>query len=134
MNNSIRILICLLTILMFLGCKEKLSEPISFFEQYDFNSREYSIEFYGLEGRRIDDFNNFYINDVETLNKMKKQWVFTSKSHVMPCGYGYGLNLIKDNKVVKKALINIDCEYMDGWIHFPKEYLEDHKSHFIRMK
>lgn len=134
MKTVVKLFYVMFIFTLIFSCKEKLAEPISYFENYDFNSGEYIIKVYGLEGRHIDNFNNFYISDVETLNKIKKQWVFTDKSHVMPCGYGYSLNVIKDSIVVKKALINIDCEYMDGWIHFPKEYLEDHKSHFIRMK
>ncbi|MBD3905268.1 hypothetical protein NAL32_07265 [Chryseobacterium sp. Ch-15] len=133
MKLTIRILITILSLTIVSNCNEKLSQPISFFEDYDLTSGKYKLEIYHVEGEIIDDFKNFYIDDPETLNKMKKQWIFKYKSEVMPCGFGYELHLIEDKKVIKKTLINIDCEYMSGWVYFPKEYLTDHKNHFKRI-
>ncbi|WP_159477073.1 hypothetical protein [Chryseobacterium sp. 18068] len=129
-----RIVIAIFSLIILSNCKKKLLQPISFFENYDLNSGKYKLEAYQVEGKIIDDYKKFYIDDPEVLNKMKKQWVFKYKSEVMPCGFGYELHLIKDKKIIKKTLVNIDCEYMEGWIYFPKEYLTDHKNHFKRIK
>lgn len=133
MKPPIRILISILSLIILSNCKEKLSQTISFFEGYDLNSGKYRLKGYHIDGKSINGFKKFYIDDPETLSKMKKQWVFKYKSEVMPCGFDYELHLVENNKIVKKALINIDCEYMQGWIHFPKEYLIDHKNHFKRI-
>jgi len=65
--------------------------------------------------------------------KMKKQWMFNEKADIMPCGYGYELYLVNESKMIKNVAINIDCEYMSGWIKFPKEFLTDHKKSFKKM-
>lgn len=119
--------------LLFTNCREKLEEPVSFFENYDVSSGRYKLEIHQVEGELIDDFRNFYIDDPLTLNKMKRQWVFKYKSDIKSCGYGYLIALKEDNKSIKQTLVNLDCEYMSGWIYFPKKYLLDHKNHFKRI-
>lgn len=134
MKNTVRILIVIFSLLLLYNCKEKLSKPISFFENYDLNSGKYRLEVNQVEGEIIDDFKRFYIDDPETLSKMQKQWIFKYKSSVQPCGYGYSIVLKENNKILKQTFVNLDCEYMSGWIYFPKEYLTDHKDHFVKMK
>ncbi|WP_131725552.1 MULTISPECIES: hypothetical protein [unclassified Chryseobacterium] len=116
------------------SCREKLTEPISFFENYDLSSGRYRLDFYNIDGVAIDNFKNFYIDDPTTLLKIQLQWIFKYKSDIQPCGYGYSIELKENNKVIKQTLINLDCEYMSGWIHFPKEFLTDHKNHFKTLK
>lgn len=129
-----KILIIISTISLFSSCKEKLSKSVSFFEDYDLNSGRYRLEVNQVEGQIIGDFKNFYIDDIATLIKMQKQWVFKYKSSVKSCGYGYSIALKENSKTIKQSFINIDCEYMSGWIYFPKEYLTDHKNHFKRIR
>lgn len=93
----------------------------------------YKLLVCGQEGEHIDNYSDFYIDDVQTLQEIKKQWVFKNKSKVSPCGYGYSVVLVDDKAILKKTLVNIDCEYMSGWIYFPKAYLEDHKGSFKKM-
>jgi len=133
MKPPIRILISIISLIILSNCKEKLPQTISFFENYDLNSGKYRLEAYQVEGKSIDGFKNFYIDNAETLSKIKKQWVFKYKSEIMPCGFEYELHLVENHKIVKKTLVNIDCEYMEGWIYFPKEYLTDYKNHFKRI-
>src|SRR5690606_10168096 len=123
----------LFSFLIFLGCSEKLPSEVTFFENYDMNSGKYKILIYGSEGEWIEGYRDFYIDDIQTLEKIKKQWVFRKKSEVMSCGYSYILYLVDENTVLKNESINIACEYMTGWIKFPKEYLTEHKSSFKRM-
>ena len=40
---------------------------------------------------------------------------------------------VNEDSVLNRKSVNIDCEYMGGWIHFPKSYLEDYKDSFVRM-
>ncbi|MCX8523644.1 hypothetical protein OF897_06880 [Chryseobacterium formosus] len=128
------ILVAIIALVLFSSCKEKLAEPILFFENYDLKSGKYRLEGHQIEGEIIDDFTNFYIDDPETLITMQKQWIFKYKSGIQPCGYGYSIVLKENNKIIKQTLVNIDCEYMSGWIYFPKEYLTDYKNHFVKMK
>ena len=128
-------ILLIFTLILFAGCYEKLSNKITFFEGYDFSTGDYKLLVFGLEGLWIDDYIDFYIDDIETLQKMQKQWVFKYKTDVMACGYGYNVMLVDSNEVVEETWVNIesDCEYMSGWIRFPKSYLSDHKTHFKRM-
>lgn len=64
---------------------------------------------------------------------MQKQWVFKYKTDASPCGYGYKIQLVNSNSVLNETSVNIDCEYMSGWIYFPKNYLTDYKNSFVRM-
>lgn len=96
-------IILLIFVLLFSGCNEKLTEEIWFFEDYDVENGEYKLVGYGLEGETIEGYDNFYIDDTETLKKMKKQWVFNKKSKIQPCGYGYALYLVDENEILKKT-------------------------------
>jgi len=125
----------ILIIFIFFSCHGRLSEEFKFFENYDLSTGEYKLLVFGTEGTWIDDYQDFYIDDIEVLKKMQKQWVFKRKSAVMPCGYGYIIMLVDENKVLNERAVNIDwdCSYMSGWLHFPKRYLSGYKTHFKRM-
>ena len=127
--------ILFVSIILLCSCRGKLSEEIVFFENYDLSTGEYKLLVFGEEGLWIDDYQDFYIDDIETLKKMQKQWIFKYKSDISACGYGYSIMLVDSDKVLKEAAVNIerDCEYMSGWIYFPKKYLSDHKTYFKRM-
>jgi len=126
-------ILLIFTLILFAGCYEKLSNKITFFEGYDFSTGDYKLLVFGTEGLWIDDYIDFYIDDIETLKKMQKQWVFKYRTKTLACGYGYIVMLVDNNEVVKETEVNIECEYMGAWIHFPKSYLSDHKTHFKRM-
>ena len=119
-------------ILLFIGC-EKLPSEIKFFENYDLSTGEYKLLVFGTEGEWIDDYRNFYIDDIGVLKKMQKEWVFKYKSDILACGYGYIVMLVNADEVLKEVAVNIECEYMTGWVRFPKQYLSNHKKHFKRM-
>jgi len=116
-----------------IGCKEKLSEEYDFFGGKDLSNGKYKLLVYGTEGEWIDDFQDFYIDDITTLQNMQKQWTFKYKTDPWACGYGYFLKFVDDKSVLNRKAVNIDCEYLAGWIYFPRNYLEDHKSSFKRM-
>ena len=115
------------------GCKEKLSEEYRFFGNRDLKSGDYKLIVIGTEGSWIEDYRNFYIDDVETLCQMQEQWVFKYKTTPQACGYGYNIRLVYKDKVLEEKSVNIDCEYMTGWIFFPRNYLTDHIHSFKRM-
>lgn len=133
MRKKLIQIITLIVVLSMTSCYKSLDEKIVFFEGIDFDSGNYKLLVYGTEGDWIEDYQDFYIDDIQTLNEIKKQWVFTKKSDAMPCGYGYNLELVNQSKILKSTSINIDCEYMSGWIRFPKKYLTDHKKSFKKM-
>ena len=125
--------ILLLTLLTLFGCKERLSEEYRFFGNYDLKNGDYKLIVIGTEGAWIEDYCDFYIDDVETLERMQDQWVFKYKTTPMSCGYGYNIRLVNEDKTVEEKSVNVDCEYMTGWIFFPKNYLTDHIQSFKRM-
>jgi len=131
MNFYSKILLVSIT-LLFAGC-ERLPSEIKFFENYDLSTGEYKLLVFGTEGEWIDDYRDFYIDDIEVLKKMQKEWVFKYKSDILACGYGYIVMLVNSDEVLKEVAVNIDCEYMTGWIRFPKRYLSNYKAHFKRM-
>ena len=125
---------CVLVLLiLLLGCKDVLEKEQVIFKEYDFSTGNYKLLFYGQENKRIEGFDNFYIDDIETLEKIKKHWIIRYKSDVMPCGYTYAITLEKNNIISKEFLVNLDCEYMTGWFHFPKSYITDYKRSFKKM-
>ena len=131
MNFYPKILLISIT-LLFIGC-EKLPSEIKFFENYDLSTGEYKLLVFGTEGEWIDDYQDFYIDDIKVLKKMRKEWVFKHKSDILACGYGYIVMLVNADEVLKEVAVNIECEYMTGWVRFPKQYLSNHKKHFKRM-
>lgn len=128
-----KILFILFLTFSILSCKEKLEKELIFFENIDFDSGDYKIYVFASEGTWIDDYMDFVIEDIETLNEIKERWVFKEKLPPTACGYGYNLKLVDKEKIIKSFSINIDCEYMTGWIVFPKEYLSDYKHSFIKL-
>lgn len=128
-----KFLFFLLSIFLLISCKEKLNEEYHFFNLENFDSGKYKLLVFGLEGEWIDDFRDFYIDDISTLKQMQQQWTFKYKSEVMPCGYGYKIVLVNKEEIINEKYINIDCEYMSGWIYFPENYLSDYKSSFKKM-
>nr|WKN37410.1 hypothetical protein K4G66_01640 [Tunicatimonas sp. TK19036] len=129
-----KLIILLLLVIDLVGCHEKLDEELVYFEDVDFSSGDYKIYVFATEGEWIEDYKNFIIDDIEILNEIKKRWVFEHKIPPSACGYGYNLKLVDNEKIVKSTSINVDCEYMSGWIEFPKEYLSDYKSAFERLE
>lgn len=112
------------------GCTESLDKEIVFFDKIDFNSGNYKIYVFASEGAWIKDYKDFVIEDIETLNKIKDKWVFKNKVPPTSCGYGYNLKLVDTTNILKSVNINFDCEYMSGWIQFPKEYLSEFTESF----
>jgi len=127
--------ILFVSIILLCSCRGRLPEEIKFFENYDLSTGGYKLLVFGEEGQWIDDYRDFYIDDTEVLRKMQKQWVFKYQSDIMACGYGYLIMLVDRDNVLKEVAVNIecDCEYMTGWVYFPRRYLSDYKTHFKRM-
>ncbi len=120
--------IFLFTFLLQISCKEKLEKEFRFFDIENLDSGNVKLLIYRLEGSKFQ--NDFYIDDINVLKTMQNQWIFTKKSKIWSCGFDHRLVLMDGNKIVQEKLINLDCEYMSGWIYFPKEYLLDNKSNF----
>ena len=129
-RKSILTLVALVT---FFGCKERLDKEYRFFGDHDVQNGSYKLLVFGSEGTWIDDYRDFYIDDPATLSKMKDQWIFKYRTDMMLCGFGYIVKLVDEDKIVAETAINLDCEYIEGWIYFPEDYLRDHISSFKRL-
>lgn len=127
------LLVLVLLFFSSIGCKKELPNELLFFENHPVENGKYRLYFLGTEGEWIEGYKDFYIDNIPTLVQMKKQWVFRHASDIMPCGYGYTVYLVNENKILKTKAINIEYEYMSGWIEFPKKYLTQYKNQFIRM-
>lgn len=123
----------LLILLTLFGCKEKLPEEYRFFGNHNISSGDYKLKVIGTQGTWIENYRDFYIDDLETLERMQEQWVFNYKTTPMSCGYGYNIGLYHNDTLVESKSVNIECEYMSGWIYFPSNYLTDHIQSFKRM-
>ena len=132
-------------IILLLGCKDKLEKQQVVFKDYDFTTGNYRLFFYEQMGTRIEElngFDNFYISDIETLEKIKKHWIISYKTDAMPCGYTYAVVLKKNDNVAKRFYVNLDCEYTttidstiitSSWLRFPKSYITDYKKYFKKI-
>ena len=67
-------------IALFTGC-EKLPSKIKFFENYDLSTGEYKLLVFGTEGEWIDDYRDFYIDEIGVLKKCRKNG-FLSTSRI----------------------------------------------------
>ena len=128
------LIITALLLLGFLLCgKVKLKNEYDFFYNNDLSTGKYKFLAFWDYNILIEGYKDFYIDDIETLLKMQKQWVFKYQSEILACGWGYRIFLVDDNNVLNQIALNIDCEYLDGWIYFPKNFLTDHVASFKRM-
>jgi hypothetical protein len=132
-NNMLNNVFFFVALLFVISCKEKLESKIVLFEDVELSNGEYKLYFFGLESDGIKGFSNFYIDDKETLSKIKAQWIFDEKSETMSCGYSYSMVLVINKKIVLQKAINTECEYLEGWIHFPNSYLTSHKMNFKKL-
>lgn len=98
-NPMTRLFFLIILLLSFFSCRERLDNEIKYFANYDFATGKYKILIYGQEGKQIDNYSDFYIDDVQTLREIKRQWVFKNKSQVMSCGYGYSVILVDEKKI-----------------------------------
>lgn len=119
-----------LTFLLLISCSEKLENEITYFEKTDFNSGDYKIYLFDVFRNKKTDFPIKLLDDTTALNTIKSQWIFKNHIHPTSCGYNYQIMLVKDYKVIKQTKINTNCEYMTGWIEFPKEFLSDNLDKF----
>jgi len=122
-----------IVLLLIVSCREKLDKKIVLFQNVELDNEEYKLYFFALESIGIKGFDNFYIEDKTTLAKIKNEWVFDEKSEVWACGYSYVMVLMMGDKMVFRKSINTDCEYLEGWIYFPKSYLTKHKKEFKKL-
>ncbi|MEP1069416.1 MAG: hypothetical protein ABJG99_11760 [Crocinitomicaceae bacterium] len=119
--------------LILTSCSKKLDQEVIYFDDINFNSGNYKLYFIGTEGTYIDNYKDFKIENIYALNKIKKTWIFTERSEVMSCGYGYILYLVDGQQVLKTTGINIECEYFSDWIKFPKKHLTDFKEYYVQI-
>lgn len=128
-------MICILFLLM--GCKERLDVDYKIFGDYNFNSGDYALYAFGLDGEMIKGKKNFYINSPAVLSELKGRWVFQYKGSIEPCGFGYLFALVHEGKPVEKFNIAMECDYLRNgtkWVYFPASLLLDFQDKFIPLE
>ena len=84
------------------------------FEKYDFTNGEYKLlGVYSIGSDKnsiVDSLREFYIEDVQILNRIKKEWTFDRRSPAYACGYHYDILLVKDGEVVESFSVNLNCD------------------------
>ena len=99
-------------------------EPYALLGGYNFDEGGYYL--LGMrsspERNKIaDSLGEWFIDDIATLNKIKKEWVFATTGEMYACGYHYRIYLCKDGKKVNEFSVNLYCKEMlckDGYYFF----------------
>ena len=104
-------------------------------KEYDFNNGGYTLLFvqqqpYKINEKEYTELSNYYIDDISTLNKIKKDWVFEKSKTMYACGYSFVIYLCKNNKLLDTFYINLDCEQISTKYGFYNFKI----NHFIMIK
>lgn len=77
------------------------------------------------------DLGEFYTDDIEVLNAIKKEWTFKRPSPQYACGYHYEVTICKNGLELETLLINLNCNVIvsdDGYFYFEAKQLEMFKD------
>ena len=82
------------------------------FSSIDFKEGGYRLvgKFTTLRGEPFSSsVRSFYIDDISTLEKIQKNWIFQKPGNYFACGYHYNLVLTKKGKTIQTFSINLEC-------------------------
>lgn len=82
------------------------------FKSIDFNEGGYRLvgKFTTLRNEPFSsEVGSFYIDDISTLEKIQKNWIFQKPGNYFACGYHYNLVLTKNGKTIQTFSINLEC-------------------------
>jgi hypothetical protein len=84
-------------------------------KNYDFDKGGYSL----IGIRSESDFNqlahdlgNFYTDDIQVLNAIKKEWTFKKPGQMHSCGYHYIVSTYKKGLELERFHINLNCNIL----------------------
>jgi hypothetical protein len=128
MKQVITIILFILTTTLTYG-QTKLLEKYNFAEggYYLLGIRSKS-DYNGL----ADSLGNFYINDINILNAIKKEWVFTTPSPMYACGYHYVIVVCRNGLELESFDINLNCNVIttdNGYFYFDVQKLQKFKDY-----
>lgn len=105
-------------------------------KKYDFNEGGYYLigvhsgsDYNGL----ADSLGEFYTDDIEILNAIKKEWTFVKPSPRYACGYHYEVIICKNGLELECFLINLNCNEIvsnNGYFYFQPQQLRMFKDNF----
>lgn len=78
-----------------------------------------------------DSLGDFYTDDIQLLNTIKKEWIFKKNSPAWACGYHYVIHICKKGKTLESFAINLNCNVIstnDGYFVFDAKKLRKFKA------
>jgi len=105
-------------------------------KSYDFDQGGYYL--LGLRSESdpnglADSLREFYTDNVEVLNAIKKEWTFKKPSPQYACGYHYTILICKDGSEIERFSINLNCNEIAtdmGYFYFETQQLRMFKDSF----
>ena len=114
----------------------KLDAQVQVLKSYNFEEGGYYLLGARAESDRnsfADSLGVFYTNDIQVLNKIKKEWVFKKPSPKYACGYHYYVLICKDGKELESFAVNLNCNEIvsdKGYFYFDTNKLRKFKNDF----
>jgi len=82
-----------------------------------------------------DSLGEFYTDNINVLNAIKKDWIFKKPSPNYACGFHYEILILKDGKELESFDVNLNCNEIatnKGAFFFETDKLRKFKNEFIR--
>jgi hypothetical protein len=123
-------------ILLLLTTTFSLKGQVSLLEDFDFSKGGYyliGIRSMSDPNGLADTLGEFYTNDIETLNQIKKEWTFKIPGKQYACGYHYFIHICKDGKSLESFAVNLNCNEIvgkKGYFFFDNKNLRQFKDNF----
>ncbi|WP_411031253.1 hypothetical protein [Spongiimicrobium sp. 3-5] len=105
----------ILTVVIFALFFLNLSGQQQPFEQIDFSKGDYyllGVKWTGEETDLVKSIGNWYVDEIDVLNKIKSEWVFDTPGKQYACGYHYKIQLCRNHEIIKKFYVNLYCNEM----------------------
>jgi hypothetical protein len=123
-------------IIAFLSINTLVYAQKQLLKNFDFDKGGYSLLGISREGgpnKLAHSLGEFYTDDIQLLNAIKKEWIFKKPSPMYSCGYNYQIVICKNGLTLKQFFINLGCHTLatdDGYFYFKEEQLGMFKDKF----
>lgn len=90
--------------------RKELKSGVRILKKYDFQKGGYTLVglYWKFEHDILKGIREFYVEDIATLEKIKREWVFYEKSALYECGYHYTIKILKDGEIIENFNINLE--------------------------
>jgi hypothetical protein len=126
-------------ILALLTSQSMIYAQMQVLKNYDFDKGGYSL----IGMRSESDFNqlahdlgNFYTDDIQVLNAIKKEWTFKKPGQMHSCGYHYYVYVCKNGLELESFSINLSCNILGadaGYFYFEERQLGRFKNKLKKL-